>query len=64
MTSMYQDVRRRRKTEVDYFSGLVSRKGAAHGIATPYCDAITALVHRVESGDLAPSAESLRLVDG
>ncbi len=64
MTSMYQDVRRGRKTEVDYFSGLVSQKGAAHGIATPYCDAITALVHRVESGDLTPSPESLRLVDG
>ncbi len=64
MTSMYQDVRRGRKTEVDYFSGLVSQKGASHGIATPYCDAITVLVHRVESGDVTPSAESLRLVDG
>ncbi len=64
MTSMYQDVRRGRKTEVDYFSGLVAQKGAAHGIATPYCDAITALVHRVESGDLVPSSASLRLVDG
>ncbi|MDE2837827.1 MAG: ketopantoate reductase family protein [Chloroflexota bacterium] len=64
MTSMYQDVRRGRKTEVDYFSGIVSQKGASHGIATPYCDAITALVHRVESGDLTPSPESLRLVDG
>lgn len=64
MTSMYQDVRRGRKTEVDYFSGLVSEKGAAYGIATPYCDAITALVHRVESGDVTPSPESLRLADG
>lgn len=64
MTSMYQDVRRGRKTEVDYFSGLVAQKGAAHGIPTPYCDAITALVHRVESGGLAPSSSALRLVDG
>ena len=64
MTSMYQDVRRGRKTEVDYFSGLVAQKGAAHGIATPYCDAITVLVHRIESGDIAPSPDSLRLVDG
>ena len=61
MTSMHQDVRRGRKTEVDYFSGLVSRKGASHGIATPYCDAITSLVHRVESGELAPCAASLRV---
>lgn len=64
MTSMYQDVRRGRKTEVDYFSGLVSQKGTAHSIATPYCDSITALVHRVEAGDLTPSPASLRLADG
>lgn len=60
MTSMYQDIRRGRKTEVDYFSGFVSRKGAGHGIAVPYCDAITALVHRVEAGDLAPGPSVLK----
>ncbi len=62
MTSMYQDMRRGRKTEVDYFSGLVSRKGASHGIAAPYCDAVTELVHRVESGALTPGAPALREV--
>ena len=60
MTSMHQDVRRGRKTEVDFFAGLVSRKGAGHGIASPYCDAVTELVHRVESGALAPGPAALR----
>ena len=60
MTSMYQDVQRGRRTEVDYFSGLVAQKGASHGIATPYCVAMTELVHRVEAGALTPGVESLR----
>jgi 2-dehydropantoate 2-reductase len=58
-TSMLQDVLRGRKTEIDYFSGFVARKGSAHGIPTPYCDAVTRLVHRVEAGTLAPSPEAL-----
>ncbi len=60
MTSMRQDVQRGRRTEVDYFSGLVARKGAAHGIATPYCEAVTELVHRVESGSLSPGRSAIR----
>lgn len=59
MTSMYQDVRRGRRTEVDYFSGLVAQKAASHGLAAPFCEAVTELVHRVESGALAPDPASL-----
>lgn len=58
-TSLLQDVLRRRPTEVDYFSGLIARKGAAHGIPTPWCAAVTEMVHRVESGALAPAPENL-----
>jgi 2-dehydropantoate 2-reductase len=58
-TSLLQDVLRGRPTEVDYFSGLIARKGAAHGIATPWCTAVTEMVHRVESGALAPAPENL-----
>ena len=61
MTSMYQDVQRKRRTEIDYFSGLVAQKGARHGIPTPHCDAVTELVHRVESGALLPGPEAVRL---
>ena len=58
-TSMHQDVLRGRQTEVDYFSGLIGVKGRAHGIPTPFCDAVTELAHRVEAGTLAPSPAAL-----
>jgi 2-dehydropantoate 2-reductase len=58
-TSLLQDVLRQRPTEVDYFSGLIARKGSQHGIATPWCAAVTEMVHRVESGALAPAPENL-----
>jgi len=58
-TSLLQDVLRGRRTEVDYFSGLVARKGRAHAIVTPYCEAATALVHEVEEGRRTPGPEVL-----
>jgi 2-dehydropantoate 2-reductase len=58
-TSLLQDVLRRRRTEVDYFSGLVAHKGRAHGIAAPWCEAATALVHEIEQGRRAPGAANL-----
>jgi len=58
-TSMLQDVLRKRQTEVDYFSGLISAKGRTHGLSTPYCDAMTELAHRIETGTLEPSPEVL-----
>jgi len=50
MPSMLQDVLRNRKTEADFFSGLISRKGFNHGIKTPLCRAATELAHLVEDG--------------
>jgi 2-dehydropantoate 2-reductase len=58
-TSLLQDVLRGRRTEVDYFSGLVAGKGRAHGIATPWCDAVTSLVHEIEQGRRGPAASNL-----
>jgi 2-dehydropantoate 2-reductase len=58
-TSLYQDVLRGRRTEVDYFSGLVAEKGRAHGIAAPWCEAVTSLVHEVERGRKRPDASNL-----
>lgn len=57
--SLLQDVRRGRRTEVDYFSGLVGAKGRKHGIATPVCDMSTELLHTIERGEIAPSPELL-----
>ncbi|MEX2598352.1 MAG: 2-dehydropantoate 2-reductase [Dehalococcoidia bacterium] len=61
-TSLLQDVMRGRKTEIDYFSGMVSKKGAAHGIPTPYCEAVTDVIHRIETGALKPAPETLQEV--
>ena len=36
ITSMLQDVRRKRKTEIDIFSGEIIRLGKKYGIKTPY----------------------------
>jgi 2-dehydropantoate 2-reductase len=35
-SSMLQDVRARRRTEVRYLNGYVAAKGAEHGIACPW----------------------------
>jgi 2-dehydropantoate 2-reductase len=58
-TSLLQDVLRGRRTEVDYFSGLVAAKGRAHGIATPWCAAVTTLVHDIEQGRRHPATSNL-----
>jgi 2-dehydropantoate 2-reductase len=58
-TSMLQDVLRGRRTEIDYFAGLVAHKGRQHGLATPYCSAITELIHQIEKGMVSPSPEAL-----
>ncbi|MGA8049087.1 MAG: ketopantoate reductase C-terminal domain-containing protein, partial [Burkholderiales bacterium] len=58
-TSLLQDVLRGRRTEVDYFCGLVARKGRIHGIETPWCAAATALVHDIEEGRRQPAAENV-----
>ena len=47
--SMHQDlIQNRRKTEIDYLNGYVSRKGKEYGINTKFCDLITILVHGKE----------------
>lgn len=61
-TSLLQDVLRGRRTEVDYFSGLVARKARRYRIETPYCDAVTALLHRVEAGTLTPEPKIIDML--
>lgn len=47
--SMYQDlVQNHRLTEIDYINGAVWRKGQKYGVATPYCQLITQLIHAKE----------------
>jgi len=62
-TSMVQqDLARGRPTEVvDYFSGLLIRKGREFGLPTPMNERMVELYRRLEAGELAPGEENLAL---
>jgi len=59
---MHQDLLKRRRTEVDYINGLISRKGREAGIPTPMNDVITEMVHRLERGELKPDPENIKVL--
>lgn len=60
--STLQDVRKGRKTEIDYLNGYVSRRGREVGIATPVNDAIVTTLKEVESGSRSPHPAHVDLV--
>jgi 2-dehydropantoate 2-reductase len=49
ISSMLQDVLRKKKTEVDYINGAIVREGEDLGIPTPVNSALTDLVKTIES---------------
>lgn len=58
-TTVAQDWRRGRHSEVDDINGHAAAKGREVGIATPVNDAIIALAHRIERGELRPEVGHL-----
>ena len=50
ISSMLQDVRRQRKTEIDYINGAVVHLAARNGVAAPVNEVLTALVRSLEAG--------------
>lgn len=54
-----QDLRKRRRTEIDYMNGYVARQGEEAGVPAPTHAALTALVKRVERGELEPQPSSI-----
>jgi 2-dehydropantoate 2-reductase len=62
-TSMVQqDLMRGRPTEVvGYFNGLLARKGAEVGVATPMNDRMVALYERLERGEIEQGVDNLSL---
>lgn len=48
LSSSAQDVRDKKKTEIDFISGYIAREGARLGVPTPYNTIITQLIHIVE----------------
>jgi len=57
--STAQDMLKGRRTEIDYLNGLVVRMGKQVGLPTPMNELLTALVKRIELGELKPDPELL-----
>ena len=56
--SMGQDIRKKRRTEIDYINGFVARKGAELGIEAPANAAITELV-AMERGEVQQGPDAI-----
>jgi 2-dehydropantoate 2-reductase len=52
ISSMLQDVRREKKTEIDQLNGEVVKMAAGHGTTAPVNEVLTALVRSLEAGYL------------
>jgi 2-dehydropantoate 2-reductase len=61
-TTVLQDWRKGRRSEVDDVNGLVVSEGRRLGIPTPANGAIVELGHRIERGELSPAPEHGRLL--
>ncbi|MEI3867372.1 2-dehydropantoate 2-reductase [Microbacterium sp. CCNWLW134] len=61
-TTVLQDWRKGRHSEVDDLNGEVVRRGVELGIATPVNARITEIAHRIERGEIAPGASHLPLL--
>jgi 2-dehydropantoate 2-reductase len=59
ISSLLQDVMKRRRTEIEYLNGEVARRGSALGIATPANALVVDLVKRLERGEVARDPANL-----
>jgi len=56
---MGQDMRKGRRTEIEFMNGFVVAKGRDVGIAAPANAALTEAVKRVERGEIAARPENV-----
>ena len=61
-TTVLQDWRKGRHSEVDDLNGEVARRGTELGIATPVNTRVTEIAHRIERGELDPDVSHLALL--
>jgi len=61
-TSMYDDWKAGRPTEIDYLNGYIAKKGKEFGVPTPLNEALTAIV-KVITEPSAPRSDTLQ-IDG
>lgn len=64
VSSMLQDIRKRRRPEIDYLNGYVSRQGAILGVPTPANDAVVAAVRAVASGQEPQDETHIKRIAG
>jgi 2-dehydropantoate 2-reductase len=57
--SMAQDILKGRRTEIEMMNGVIAAKGAEIGIPAPSHEKLTALVLRLERGEIRPSPAHL-----
>jgi 2-dehydropantoate 2-reductase len=57
--SMAQDIRKGRRTEIEFMNGLIVEKGKQLGIPTPSHEKLVALVKQLERGEIKPSPSHL-----
>ncbi|KAJ3347565.1 hypothetical protein HDU83_002028 [Entophlyctis luteolus] len=50
-TSMYEDLKAHRKTEIDFLQGYISELGKQVNVPTPVCDRIAKLIRQAEEGN-------------
>ncbi len=62
-TTVLQDWRKGRRSEVDDLNGTVVAEGARLGVPTPVNRAVVEVGHRIERGEIAPDPSNLRLIE-
>jgi 2-dehydropantoate 2-reductase len=48
-SSMYQDIAKGKKTEIDFLNGKIVELGTKHGIPTPFNETLVSLVRFMEA---------------
>lgn len=61
-TAPIHDHLKGRRSEMEFITGLVSRKGREHGIATPYNDAVREIDRRINAGELRMDPSNFELL--
>ena len=61
--SMYQDVLKGRRTEIEYLNGYVVRRGREAGVETPVNEAIVGLLKRIERGEIQPDLSNAKQLE-
>ena len=59
--SMLQDIKKGKKTEIEYLNGYISSLGKKLGISTPINDEMTSLIRKIELRYLNPEISHLRI---